>query len=108
MYTDSSIGHVLTGNLNIIRDRKLRKLIYKGPSYREQNNINWNTNLKNCLKPIKEYKNVLSVVPVLVVVYSHESLTALDMFDSDLWVPFLLPHYLIIPRKPTDNSGSIL
>ena len=53
MYTDSNIGHVLTGNLNIIRDRKLRKLLHKGPSYREQNN----TNLKNCLKAIKEYKN---------------------------------------------------
>ena len=51
---------------------------------------------------------VLSVVPVLVAVNSHESLTALDMFDSDLWVAILLPHYLIIPRKPTDNSGIIL
>ena len=40
----------------IIKDRKLRKLIQKGPSYREQNNINWNTNLKNCIKAIKEYK----------------------------------------------------
>ena len=30
---------------------------------------------------------------------------ALDMFDSDLWVVILLPHYLIITRKTTDNSG---
>ena len=56
IYIDKDIGHVLTGNLNIIKDRKLRKLIQKGPSYREQNNINWNTNLKNCIKAIKEYK----------------------------------------------------
>ena len=32
-------GHVLTGNLSIIRNRKLRKLLSIGPSYREQNNI---------------------------------------------------------------------
>ena len=51
---------------------------------------------------------VLSVVPVLVAVNSHESLMALDMFDSDLWVVILLPHYLIITSKPTDNSGIIL
>ena len=38
----------------------------------------------------------MSVVPVLAVVYSAESLTALDMFDSDLWVAILLPHYLNI------------
>ena len=56
IYIDKDIGHVLTGNFNIIKDRKLRKLIQKGPSYREQNNINWNTNLKNCIKAIKEYK----------------------------------------------------
>ena len=30
-------GHVVTGDLTIIRDAKLRSLIRKGPSYREQN-----------------------------------------------------------------------
>ena len=38
---DIDIGHVLTGNLNIIRYRKLRKLIQKGPSYSEKSSINW-------------------------------------------------------------------
>ena len=56
IYTDIIIGRVLTGNLSIIKDRKLRKLIEKGPSYREQNNINWNTNLKNSVSAIKGYK----------------------------------------------------
>ena len=40
------VGHVATGNLGIIENRKLRKLLSKGPSYREQNNINWDTNCK--------------------------------------------------------------
>ena len=56
IYMDKGIGHVLTGNLSIIKDRELRKLIEKGPSYREQNNINWNTNLKNFVCAIKRYK----------------------------------------------------
>ena len=50
------VGHVITGNLGIIENRKLRKLVSKGPSYREQNNINWNTNLKILRKSIREYK----------------------------------------------------
>ena len=50
-------GHVLTGDLGIIKDRVLRKLISKGPSFREQNNLNWQLNLKICAKAVKEYKN---------------------------------------------------
>ena len=34
-------GHVITGDLKIA---ELRGLIEKGPSYREQNYINWNVN----------------------------------------------------------------
>ena len=30
------VGHVVTGNLRIVENRKLRKLLSKGPSYREQ------------------------------------------------------------------------
>ena len=32
-------GHVITGDLRIVRNRKLRRLLEKGPKYREQNNI---------------------------------------------------------------------
>ena len=39
-------GHVLTGDLSIIRDVKLRNLIRKGPVFREQNNIDWEVNLR--------------------------------------------------------------
>ena len=49
-------GHVVTGNLGIVENRKLRKLISKGPSYREQNNINWDTNLKIIKKAVRAYK----------------------------------------------------
>ena len=46
------LGHVVTGNLSIIKDSKLRQLIKKGPSYREQNNINWNVNAKICIRKL--------------------------------------------------------
>ena len=49
-------GHVLTGDLGIIKDRVLRKLISKGPSFREQNNINWQLNYEICAESVKEYK----------------------------------------------------
>ena len=50
------VGHVVTGNLGIVGNRKLRKLLSKGPSYREQNNINWDTNQKIIKKAIRAYK----------------------------------------------------
>ena len=43
-YCYEPAGHVVTGDLNIIRDAKLRELIRKGPSYREQNSIDWRVN----------------------------------------------------------------
>ena len=33
------VGHVVTGDFRIIKDVKLRELVNKGPSYREQNSI---------------------------------------------------------------------
>lgn len=43
-YRYEPCGHVVTGDLSIIRDVKLRNLIKKGPMYREQNNIDWKVN----------------------------------------------------------------
>ena len=40
-YKYEPCGHVVTGDLSIIKDVKLRNLIKKGPTYREQNNIDW-------------------------------------------------------------------
>ena len=53
MYTPA--GNVVTGNLKIIEDYKLRKLIMKGPSHREQNSINWDLNMKLCKDAIVKY-----------------------------------------------------
>jgi len=41
-FIDKHHGHVITGNLKIIKNNKLRKLISKGPNFREPRSINWN------------------------------------------------------------------
>ena len=54
-YKYESCGHVVTGDLSIIKDIKLRNLIGRGPAYREQNNIDWRVNLKNCKAAVSRY-----------------------------------------------------
>ena len=34
-------GHVITGDLRVIENAKLRELVAKGPKYREPNGVNW-------------------------------------------------------------------
>ena len=51
----STYIHV-TGDLRIIKDAKLRELVNKGPSYREQNNIDWNLNARICKEAVTKYK----------------------------------------------------
>ena len=50
------VGHVITGNLNIVKNGALRRLLMKGPSFREQNNINWDVNVHLCKEAINKYK----------------------------------------------------
>ena len=48
-------GHVITGDLRIVKNRKLRRLLEKGPKYREQNNIDWHLNKKILTKAVDDY-----------------------------------------------------
>ena len=41
-FCDPAHGHVVTGNLNIIKNKKFRKLLSKGPNYREPKTLNYN------------------------------------------------------------------
>ena len=47
--------HVIIGDLRIVRNRKVRRLLEKGPKYREQNNIDWRLNKKILTKTIDDY-----------------------------------------------------
>ena len=50
------LGMSLLETLSIIKDAKLRSLIEKGPSYREQNYINWSITERLCREAVAEYK----------------------------------------------------
>ena len=50
------LDHVVTGDLSIINNRKLRHLNRKGPNFREQNNINWDLCLKLCMEGVHNYR----------------------------------------------------
>ena len=56
-YCYEPAGHVVTGDLNIIRDAKLCTLIAKGLSYREQNSINRRVNEEICRQAVSAYKS---------------------------------------------------
>ena len=54
-YRYEPCGHIVTGDLSIIRDITVRNLIKKGPSYREQNNIDWKVNEKTSKEAVSRY-----------------------------------------------------
>ena len=56
-YLYQPLGHVVTGDLSIITNRKLRHLIKKDPNFREQNNINWDLCLKLCMEGVHNYRD---------------------------------------------------
>ena len=49
-------GHILTGDLRIIENEPLRKLIQKGPNFREPHSVNW----KRCRNVIEKGLDVCS------------------------------------------------
>ena len=48
-------GHVITGDLSIIPNSKLRDLIAKGPKYREPFKADWDKNVSLLYEPVDQY-----------------------------------------------------
>ena len=48
-------GHVITGDFGIIPNEDLKRLLLKGPNYREQTSINWGYNIKLIFTAIEDY-----------------------------------------------------
>lgn len=53
-FCDPHHHHIVTGDLRIIRNRKLRSLMSKGPGYREKANIHWLKFLKDVKKGLND------------------------------------------------------
>ena len=54
-FRNEPYGHVITGDLRIVSNRKLRRLLEKGPKYRQQNNIDCHLNKKILTKAVDDY-----------------------------------------------------
>ena len=57
-YCDSKFapcGHIVTGDLNIVHNQKLRDLLHKGPKYREPVSFSWHQNFKIITNACEEY-----------------------------------------------------
>ena len=76
-FTDANHGHIVNGDICIVQNNKLRKLLCKGPKYREPVSINFSnckTEIKNSLTklssdccdkngvPVKCYPQLISIV----------------------------------------------
>ena len=48
-------GHIVTGDLNIVRNVKLRDLLSKGPKYRESVSYSWHQNFSIIMDACEEY-----------------------------------------------------
>ena len=69
-------GHIITGDLRIVENRKLRRLLSKRPKYREENTIDWDLNKKILITAVDDYaKNWSKREGVPVSVLNEWSLT---------------------------------
>ena len=59
-FVDPDHGHILTGDLRILKNPHLRKLISKGPNYREPKNINLNKCRESILNGINSFIDTTS------------------------------------------------
>ena len=57
-FSDQHHGHIVSGDLRLIKNNRLRKLVAKGPKYREGKFINWELNEEKAINAIKEYAKV--------------------------------------------------
>ena len=89
MFIDSNAKHVLTGNLNIIKNNKLRKLLSKGPKYREPAKIDWKLAMmviEEALDSFIEHlANIKGVTPEYFGNWKH---TILECVDSKIFSLF--------------------
>jgi len=87
-YQDDHHGHVITGDLRIVKDNKLRKLLSKGPKYREPTTLNFDKSKEVIINGIKECVTKLSAKYVI------------DVNKFDDWVQTIL--------QLVDNKISLL
>ena len=54
-FVDKHHGHIVSGDLRLIENNRLRKLFAKGPKYRERKLVNWKLTEEKLTNAVKEY-----------------------------------------------------
>ena len=54
-FIDADHGHIITGDLRIVENNRLRKLLAKGPKYRESEGISWNKAQQSITEGINDF-----------------------------------------------------
>ena len=76
-------GHNITGDLRIVKNRKLRRLLSKGPKYREENTIDWDLHKNILITAVDDYaKNWSKREGVPVSVLNEWSLTLKSIISN--------------------------
>jgi hypothetical protein len=71
-FCDPVHGHVVTGDLRIISNNKLRSLLTKGPKYREKESIRWNKVLQCITQGVLECKKNWAIIENCDVKFLNE------------------------------------
>ena len=120
-------GHIITGDLNVVRISKLRDILSKGPKYKEPRSFTWKQNSKLILDSVEEYarrwakkedvevdtlsewvKSVMSLVnrrvSVLSRTMSHRHESVFD--DSDVAAELAEIHekFVVVPADKASNN----
>ncbi|KAK3108676.1 hypothetical protein FSP39_013170 [Pinctada imbricata] len=123
----SPCGHVITGDLSIVKDDKLRELFKKGPKYREGVSFTWNQNVKIIMDSCEEYARrwakkedvqldtlsewITSIRGLLLSRINRLKSTVNTRFESIFKDPdviteltYLNEHYVITPADKASNN----
>ena len=76
-------GHVITGDLRVIENTRLRELVAKGPKYREPNRVNWKATETMFLESIDLYAKNWSKREQVDLKYLSESKDHLKELVTD-------------------------
>ena len=73
-FCDPDYGHIITGNLSLIKNQKIKKIFSKGPNFREPQSLNYFRCKKEIDRAIEESAGILRLI--------HK----LEDTAMDLWV----------------------
>ena len=82
-FVNNHFGHIITGDLNIVDNLKLKNILFKGPKYREPVEINWREARDQIKLGLEEYLEKLSNEKGLDKSYFSEWITTVLTLVDD-------------------------